>query len=74
MSTHQTRINNELTTRMEEDKAAAAAAEGELQTGKDGKPGMGAKKGKVDTGGGEKMAIDEDAEEQNYGEEVVQVD
>ena len=48
---------------MEEDKATAAAAEGDLQAGKDGNPSMGAKKGKVNTGGGEKMAIDKDAEE-----------
>ena len=74
MSTLQTRINNELTTRIEEDKATAAAAERELQAGKDEKPGMGAKKGKVDTRGGEKMVIDEDAKEQNYGEEVVEED
>ena len=60
--------------RMKEDKATAAAAEGELQVGKDGKPGMEARKGKVDTGGEEKMAIDEDAEEQSYGEEVVEED
>ena len=59
---------------MEEHKATAAAAERESQAGKDEKPGMGAKKAKINTGGGEKMAIDEDTEEQNYGEKVVEED
>ncbi|RYP76437.1 hypothetical protein DL770_007229 [Monosporascus sp. CRB-9-2] len=75
----QERINGELTARMEEDKAreapaagggggVAAAAAG-TDKGKGGKAGRGG-------GGAEKAAkdVDEDAEEENYGEEVVEDD
>ena len=48
---------------MEEDKATAAAAEGDLQAEKDRNLSMRAKKGKVNTEGEEKMIIDKDTEE-----------
>ncbi|RYP79571.1 hypothetical protein DL769_002881 [Monosporascus sp. CRB-8-3] len=73
----QERVNGELTARMEEDKAREASAAGGgggggvatdagADKGKGGKSGSG--------GGGGAKDIDEDAEEENYGEEVVEDD
>ncbi|RYP74532.1 hypothetical protein DL771_003006 [Monosporascus sp. 5C6A] len=77
----QERINGELTARMGEDKAREAsaggggggvAAEAGTDRGKGGKAGSGGGGG----GGAKKAAkdVDEDAEEENYGEEVVEDD
>ncbi|KAK9775895.1 putative EKC/KEOPS complex subunit GON7 [Seiridium cardinale] len=65
----QTQINEALTTRMEEDKRrdaeAALAAGGDVAGGRSGKSDK-RKKGKTE--------IDEEAEELNYGEEIVEED
>jgi hypothetical protein len=60
----QARINDELTARMEEDKAREAAA-APVDTKKKTKGGKGGNKGEI---------VDEEAEEENYGEEVVEED
>jgi hypothetical protein len=75
----QGRINTDLTARMEEDKArdaatAAVAAGGSDQTADlAGGGGKGKKKKNNNNNGAKrrKVEVDEDAEEANYGEEVV---
>ena len=64
----QGRVNAELTARMEEDNNKAGGQDGKTQEGKGGKAG---KKSKAAAAA---KAIDEDAEEENYGEEVVEED
>lgn len=63
----QVSINAELTSRMEEDNKHAAAEAIANGTGAGTSDGKSGKKGA-------KRAIDEDAEEENYGEEVVDED
>lgn len=69
ITTTQAQINEALTSRMEEDKARDAAAAVGTETGADGgKTGKSNKRKKA------KIEVDEEAEEMNYGEEVVEED
>ncbi|KAI0121338.1 hypothetical protein BJ170DRAFT_142501 [Xylariales sp. AK1849] len=69
----QTEINSALTLKMEEDNRLAAASNAETVIAEsDEKGGKGGKKKKKGGAQGQKrQVVDEDAEEENYGEEVV---